>query len=218
MPELVTIPISYFEFLVEYEVPNLRLLRDRADLVQALYEALKPWGINIDDIEPRTTGKPSEQGLGYKLPLKRTSIFCGPSYCKLTRDDVTWESAEETIAILSGCLGALVKHVEIVLGVQKTLIALHLQPRTKSFLEIISPFLSPALAALEKMPVRTLAAIAKWENRKVTIDGSGALVNGVFLRFERDFSKEVTLDQIAAQLKHDEEELFRMLDVEEATA
>jgi len=215
MAELVTIPISYVEFLVDYEVPDLRLLGDRAIFIQALYEALKPWGLGIDDIEPKTTGKPSEQGVSYKLPMKRISIFFGPSYCKFTRDDANWEMAEETITILRSALAVLEGHLKVILGTQRTLIALHLQPKTMSFLDILRPFVSPAMAALDKAPIATLASVVKWDQRKVTIDGSGALANAVFVRFERDFDKGVNFEEIADQLRRDEEELFKMLGVEE---
>lgn len=215
MAELVTIPISYFEYLVEYEAPDLRLLGDRAALIQAIYEVLKPLGLGIDDIEPKTTGKPSEQGVNYKLPLKKVSIFVGPSYCRFTRDDAIWETAEETITILSSALSVLIQNLKVILGIQKTVIALHLQPRKLSFLDILRPFVAPAMAALDKAPIITLASIAKWEKRKVTIDGSAAIANAVFLRFERDFDKTVSLAEIADQLRRDEDELFKMLGVEE---
>jgi hypothetical protein len=52
-------------------------------------------------------------------------------------------------------------------------------------------------------------------NRKVTIDGSGALANGLFLRLERDFEASATYDEMAQLLRHDEEELFTILGIEE---
>jgi hypothetical protein len=57
MAELVTIPITVFEINIDYKQPDLKISADRATVVQGIFEALKPWNPNVDDIEPRTTGK-----------------------------------------------------------------------------------------------------------------------------------------------------------------
>ena len=46
MPELVTIPISYFEFVVEYARPEWKLLADRVSVMKAIFDSLKPWNPN----------------------------------------------------------------------------------------------------------------------------------------------------------------------------
>ncbi len=103
----------------------------------------------------------------------------------------------------------------MVLGKKKTTISLHIQPRALTFMDVLNPFVPRQLAALESHPVRTMATVAKWDNRKVTIDGSGVLANGLFLRLERDFEAGATYDEIANQLRRDEEELFTILGIEE---
>jgi hypothetical protein len=60
-----------------------------------------------------------------------------------------------------------------------------------------------------------MAAVAKWEDRRVTIDGSAALANAIFLRLERNFLASATYPEIATQLRKDQEDLFRILGVEE---
>jgi hypothetical protein len=98
---------------------------------------------------------------------------------------------------------------------KKTAISMHIQPRALSFIDILRPFLPAQLAALETEPVMTMAAVAKWDNRKVTIDGSATLANGLFVRLERDFPGASTYQEIALQLRKDEEALFKILGVEE---
>jgi hypothetical protein len=215
MPELVTIPISYFEVAVKYERPVFQLWIDRAAVLQGIFDALKPWNPNIDDTEHRNDGKPSEQGIVLKLPLKRASFFFGPGACKFSRDDADWGAADETIAILDAALSALTFFGHVVLGKKSTAINLHIQPRVLTFMDVLNPFVPRELAAIESQPVRTMATVAKWENRKVTIDGSGALANGLFLRLERDFEASATYDEMAQLLRHDEEELFTILGIEE---
>jgi hypothetical protein len=72
------------------------------------------------------------------------------------------------------------------------------------------------MAALEDQPITTMAAIAKWgDKRKVTLDGSGAIANALYLRFERQFESESPFEEMARLLRADEEELFRLLGMEE---
>jgi hypothetical protein len=215
MPEPVTIPISIFQFEVDYERPEFKLWMDRASVVQAIFDALKPWEPRIDDIDAVTTGKASEQGFTIKLPLKRVSFFFGPASCKFTRENVDWQSAEETIAILDAAVSALIRSSGVALGPKNTAISLHLQPKLLPFIALLTPFIAPQFATLDSEPVMTMAIVAKWAHHKVTIDGSGVLANAVFLRFEREFPSGATYDDIAGQLRKDEEDLFRMLGVEE---
>jgi hypothetical protein len=215
MPELVTIPLSFFELEAEYEKPLFSLMADRTALVQGIFEALQPWKPKIDDIEIRTAGKLSEQGFNFKIPLKRVSFFFGPSSCKLSRDDVNWGMAEETLTILRMVTQTLVQIGGVVLGKKKTTIGLHIQPKTTTFIEILTPFLTPDLAALEAQPLKTMAVVARWDKRTITLDGSVALANALFLKLEREFEGANSLEEIAHQLRTDERELLGVLGVEE---
>jgi hypothetical protein len=215
MPEVVTIPISIFELAVDYMRPEFKLWMDRAVVVQAIFDALKPWGPRIDDVDAVTTGKASEQGFTIKLPLKRVSFFFGPASLKFTRENADWQSADETIAVLDAAVSALVLSSGVAMGPKKTVISLHLQPKSLPFIALLTPFIVPQLTTLDTEPVVTLATVAKWAHRKVTIDGSGVLANAVFLRFEREFARDATYDEIAVQLRKDEEELFKILGVKE---
>lgn len=215
MPELITIPIAVFDVSVEYVRPNMKLIMDRSTIVSELFERYKPWNVKVDDVEVINEGKPSEQGIKFKLPATRTSFFFGAGHCKLTRDDADWESAEETIRILDISLTALTEISGIEIGCFKTAIAMHLQPKTMPFIELLKPFASLSMAALDHSPIKALAAVLKWEKRRVTIDGSSQLANGIFLRFEREMPGNVSLEEIAKQLRLDEDELFAMLGVQE---
>jgi hypothetical protein len=215
MPELVRIPVSFFELAVDYERPALKLLIDRGGIVQGVFDALSPWSPGIDDIETHTTGKHSEQGVTIRIPLKRVSFSFGAASCRFLRDDVDWSSAEETITILDAALSALTKLSGIALGTKKTVVGMHLQPRTMTFKDILNPFLAPQLARLEKTPITTMAVVAKWDKRKVTLDGSAVLANAVFVKLEREFESATTYEQMTQRLRADEEELFEILGVEE---
>lgn len=215
MAEPVTIPISYFEVAADYERPQFQLWLDRAAVISAVFDALHSWEPTIDDVAAIITGKTSEQGFTIKLPLKRVSFFFGAASCKFTRENSDWQSAEETIAIFDAGISALIHAAGVNLGPKRAVIALHLQPKSVPFIGLLSPFIPPQLAALEAEPATTMATVAKWPYRKITIDGSGLVANAIFLRFEREFPTTASYDEMARQLRKDEEDLFTLLGVEE---
>lgn len=215
MPEIITTPISYFEIEMEYAEPDLKMWLDRVNVVQAVWAALKPWNVTVDDVEIIQTGKPSEQGIKFKIPQKLSSFFFGPAYCKFTRDSTDWGVAEETIGIIDTVTTALLSQTQAVIARRKTTIVLHAQPKTLPFLQITGPLIPQQLAALEAETPKTMAIVVKWEKRKMTIDGSGSLANGIFLRFEREFDGSVGYEEMAHHLKADQDQIFAMLGIRE---
>jgi hypothetical protein len=83
------------------------------------------------------------------------------------------------------------------------------------FFQLLAPLMPAKLAALEPDQPKTMAVVVKWDKRKMTLDGSSQLANGIFLRFEREFEGSVSYEDMAMRLKADEEEIFNMLGVQE---
>jgi hypothetical protein len=211
----ITIPLSFVELLIHYQRPNVKAFNDRAGILQAIFDALLPWSPRFDDVEPVTTGKLSEQGFSFRLPPKQISLFFGPVFCRLSRDNVDWNEAEETIAIFGAALSGLTNSTGIEMGVKTATVGVHLQPKDGTFMDILSPFAPPQIMAIEEQTPRTMASVLKWEKRRITLDGSGSLANAAFLKFEREFPAVTTFPEIAKQIFEDEQQLFSILGVEE---
>jgi hypothetical protein len=215
MAEIVTIPTSIFEYVAEFEQPILALWLERATIVQEVFNALLPWNVHVDNVDAKNEGKAADQGFSIRLPNERVTFFFGPAKCKFTKDSADWSQVAQIIKILDAGRSAVLKSTGAAIKVQKTAIALHMQPRTKTFREILIPFLSTRLLGLDSSPVRTGATIVRWGRRGITLDGSGSIANGVFLRLDRDFDANVGYEEIAQQLFTDERAALKMLDVEE---
>lgn len=215
MPHLVEIPIALFEITVEYVRPNMKLLLDRAKVVDGLFEFFSQWNIGIDNIEVINEGKPSEQGIKFKIPEKRITFMLGGGSCTLIRDDVDWTAAEEIISILTSAFKIVQELGGIETGAYKTNLIMHLQPKTAKFMDILAPFSPPNLLRLDPSTPTAAASVLKWDKRRVTLDGSNQLANGLFVRLEREFPATVSYEEIAYQLRQDEKQLFALLDVVE---
>jgi hypothetical protein len=215
MPELVTIPISYFELDAKYDDPDIDIVMDRRPAVAALFKAFKPWNINLEDIEVITQGKFVEQGVKFTLPRHRVSFFFGPAFFRLTQDGSSWETASITLEILEAAMTALRKSGTFTIDTFKTIIAMHVQPKTMEFIELLKPFVPSRLGDIHSSSPTTVASVVVWKDRRVTLDGSGSIANGIFLKLERDFKGGHSFAQMAEQLHEDEKELLGILGVEE---
>jgi len=105
-----------------------------------MFDAFEPWKLTLDDVEPVTTGKPSEQGVKFKLPLQEITFFFGAASCKFTKEAANWSQADETLNILRVALDVLVQQGRVELGKKSTSLALHLQPQGMPFKELLRPF------------------------------------------------------------------------------
>jgi hypothetical protein len=215
MPEIVTTSLSFFEAEIEFVQPNIKIWLDRAAIVEAVYTALSRWNITVDDIDVITIGKPSEQGVKFRIPEKRASFFFGAGVCRFNRDSTNWDTAPETIAILDAALTAFHQHSNTKVKTFKTAVALHVQPNTRKFIDLVTPLIPPPMAALYKEPAESMAAIVKWPHHRVTVDGSAQVANGLFIRYERDFPADTDYETMAKQLHADELAVFAMLDIAE---
>jgi hypothetical protein len=215
MPEKVTIPVSIFDYSSDFVRPVISIWMDRAGLVQNMFDALVKWGLDINNVEGITTGKPSDQGIKIRIPEKNLALFFGPTGCKFTRDSVDWSQAQETSEILQSFLSTLLSWKNVELLNRKTALILHLQPSTKKFVELLRPFLPEKLQSFRAGEITTGASVVKWKDCRITLDGSAVAANAIYLKFEQEFESSVSLETIAMVLRAAEEKLFQILDVED---
>ena len=211
----VTIPISIFELSITYDKPFLRIFGDRAQFIANLFDSFTPWNPTVDDIEFTTVGKTSEQGVKFCLPSQGASFFFGPSSCKFRKEDARWVEADDTIRILEAGLKTLGIAFGVTFRSKVSFLSLHLQPRTVSFKDILRPLIVTEIAMLNPAPVETLAIVSRWPGYRITIDGSAAIANGIFLLCERHFDAGASYDDIKTKIAEDQVELFKVLGVVE---
>lgn len=214
MAVLVSIPISFCDLVVDYQQPDFGLFADRAPLVKELFNALADWGPLVDNLEVLNTGKLSEQGISLRLPTRSASFFLGPASSRFTQDNPNWTSAEETIDLIEALLHVLGSR-SVEMSVKRAGLAMHIQPDDILIMDILSPLVSANLRTLDAEPLVTLASVLKWRDRRVMIDGSNAIANGIFIRLDRDFPSSVSSKEIVAQVREDQSELFKRLNIEE---
>jgi hypothetical protein len=154
MPEPLTIPISIFDVTMDFTRPNLRLAITGQEVVEELFESFAKWDAKVDDIEVIKEGKPSEQGVKFKLPKRRTSFFFGPVNCRLIWDDANWETAAETIEILQSALAVLHKTGKAEIGSYKPRSLFTRSRRTYGLFNCSNHSLHPSFSNWSPLPLR----------------------------------------------------------------
>lgn len=218
MPTAITIPISMFELAIAYRKPEPRLLADRASTIQALFDAFALWNPRLDDMEIITAGRHSEQGAKIRLSEHGASFFFGALGCKFTQENATWDQAATMKDLVTIALNTLGASTGVTFGTKTSIVSRHLQPETGSFKDILRNLIVPGIQNLATEPTIAMAIVAKWPKRRITLDGSAALANAIFLQTEREFDTAISLEQIQQVLWDERQELFALLGVEEVQA
>jgi hypothetical protein len=215
MPAEITIPISVFELTVKYDKVNILLMTDRARAVEELFAAFVPWNPQLDDMEVLTAGKPTEQGVQIKIAAQNVSFFFGAAHCKFVKNSAVWAEADQISAILIAALEALHRATGVDYADKTSILTLHLQPKTVQFRDILRKFIVPEILALAKDQTTAMAIVSRWPKYRITLDGSAALANGIFVQAERQFDATTSFDDMRATIFQDEQDLFKLLDVQE---
>ena len=215
MPTEITIPISVFEVIVRYSKPNFRLMTDRVGAVEEVFAAFAPWNPQLDDMELVTTGKLTEQGVQIKISSQNASFFFGAAHCKFIKNAALWAEADQILAILSVGLEALQRATGVDYADRTSFLSLHLQPKTVQFRDILRRFIVPEILALSNDQTTVMAIISKWPKYRITLDGSAAFANAIYVQMERQFEATTSFDDMKAAILQDELDLFKLLDIEE---
>jgi hypothetical protein len=218
MAEPVTIPISIFEVTVRYEKPVIRILADRAEIIQALFDAFAEFKPSADDLEVISAGKTTEQGIRLRLGSQMITFFFGAANCKFTKEAALWADADTILRILDTFLTILTEIGGVIPGEKTSVLSLHLQLKTASFKDILRPLIDSNIKRLDPAPLEAMALVARWPGRRITLDGSAQIANGIFVQMEREFDASRSYDEMKQHIFKDEVDLLKLLGVEEVDA
>jgi hypothetical protein len=180
-----------------------------------VFSDLKP---NPDDLEIISTGKTTEQGIRLRIPSQGITLFFGAAACKFTKESAVWAEVDQILGNAQRFVHLLVEVGGVVLGRKITILTLHIQPKTTSFKKILLPLITEGLRGLDPSPLEAMAVVSRWPGRRITLDGSAELANGIFAQMEREFTGATAFDEIKQKLFEDETTLFKLLDVTEVDA
>ncbi len=216
MPAAITIPLCSFDISFVYEKPVVQFLADRAVMIREVFTAFAPWTPSFDDIQFPTEGKNSDRGVNFKIASQNASFLVGPVNSRFIKEGANWAEVDLIDSLMQAGLSGIRRVSEINFRSQHVVVSMHIQPTTVPFRDILrKAIMSERILALDAEPTNVMAMILKWPRYRLTIDGSAALANGIYLQVERDFDGQATFDDVKTAFRADQAAIFGLLDIKE---
>lgn len=219
MAELVKIPFASSEYRARFEHPYIPFIGlDRPRAFEAVFTALLPFNLRLENTEFISTGTPADHKTIFKLPDRGIRFEFGAEDYKFTKEQPNWSEAEADGQILLTAERALMEGSDANIASCTVILAMHLQPLAKSREEILAPFLpDPLKIFLTQRQAQSYGTHLKFADGDGLIDFSLALANGIFFRFSSEFTGHPPLAEVLAKVRNDQDVWFEVLGVEHAT-
>jgi hypothetical protein len=219
MPELVKIPMASAEYQAHFEQPNIGFIaNDRQRVFEAIVTALLPFKFGLANTEIVATGTPADYKVIFKIPERGITFQFGAEEYRFGKEGSSWSTADEDAQVLAAAERALMEGSNVKVESCTFTIAMHLQPVAKTREEILAPFIpEPFRLFMTQRLAQTFGNHLKWADGDVLLDFSVGFANGIFLRLTSSFKGQPPLTEILAKVRRDEEAVFGILGVEDAT-
>lgn len=226
MAAIIRVLNAAAEYQARFPKPLLRLVADRGDTIQAVVDALLPFGFRLTNTDVLSQGGIAEQKVGFRLPERNLGFQFGAEGCFFAKDGASWATAEEDLAVLKAAENAVLTSNDVALiAVRTVTIAMHLQLLDTPREEILARFaptpfyqqsLTPPPGRAGYTPIGH-AVLVKWKGGAVLVDESVVIANAIFVRLTSEIQGG-TMRDLFEKLYRDEEYLFNILGVEEQVA
>ncbi len=207
------------EYQARYAKPVLSLVMNRADTVEAIFDALLPFNFQLQNMDVFTEGNITAQKIGFRLPERNINFQFSAEFCTFVKQGATWRTAEEDLAVLEAAEGALLRSKNIEVAARSVTISMHLQLLDTHLHDVMAPFLPAAFLSSkdprlddEYKPNRH-AVLANWQNGAVLLDKSNVAANAIYVRLTTESNGSIR--QLFEKLYRDEMYVFSVLNVQE---
>lgn len=219
MPELIKIPAATAEVVARFDRPYIGLLvTDRARVFEAIMMALLPFNFQLANTEIVSTGKPAEEKLIFRIPDRGITFQFGAEEYRFTKEGSSWSTAPEDVEVWGAAENALLKEGGAKIASCTVNLGMHIVPLSKTRDEVIAPFISAPFKQFSDRQTKAFGFHIRFaDGGEVLLDHSLGYANGVFLRLSSRIEGAPHLAEILARVRNDEEQVFKMLDVQDAT-
>jgi len=203
---------SFFEYRANFKQPMVSLLKSElhGETVAALYKALAPWAVGLENIIWNQAAKSlGEVQLGVTVPSLFAGIQVGVGGLVMNVVNPDWTRAPQILSLFQTALDTLRGTIVEELQSQETALGFHVRPGRKPFREIVTQFVNSKL--LESEDAKMFGVSVYYGDSSFVIDSSAVLPDGVFIRLTRSFPELVSFEEMAGIIYRDEESVLRRL-------
>ncbi|MBI2816213.1 MAG: hypothetical protein HYX72_04675 [Acidobacteria bacterium] len=212
--------VSYalLEYTATFEKPIIEAAAVPAVLVSAVLDALERWGYTYEGVELKTQ---TEKLTDYSIVFRRSKPATPPQNLVLSLDRLVltaenpeWTEAADIAAEIAAALDAIRNAGRTDIQSQQVTIGMHIQVGAGARKDVTTPLLSPLAFELLDGDVKFPGIILIREKSTIVIDASVAFANALFVRISRQHAPELPPERLAEVLRNDEEQLFKILNLE----
>lgn len=211
------IPRSFLEYTLTFEKPILEVWEHRTALAAHALAALKPWGFNLDGVEVKSPEKANEHVIIFRRttppnPPRSIALYMGKIL--IAAENLDWSEAETFIPAMAAGIEAIRKSSECTFHSQNLGLGMHIQLKNKSIKDVTAPLVSAVARELLDGDIKFSGVVINRQKSNVIIEMSAVYANALWVRMFREHSASTTLPEVAAALRKDEEQLFKVLALE----
>lgn len=214
MPDLVKVPLSSTEYQARFQRPFIGFIgADRSRAVEALVDALLPFGFRLENSDVVAVGSLAEHKVSFRFPDKGISLLFGAEYFQFTKEGSNWATAADDLKILVAAEQALLHESSAKVGNCLVTVAMHAQLLTRPREEVLFPFIPGPLREWRKAV--SYGNHLKWADGDLLIDFSAVIANGIFLKFSSRFEGHPPAQEILERVLADETAIYQLLGIDE---
>lgn len=203
---------SFIEYKVFYREPIFEVWhRQLGDLTLAIFRAFRDWEVGLENISAnQNPSDASEIQINVELLNKKAVFNVGLGASRLSVTDPNWSEMESIVRLAQAGIGAVLSIAAPDLEKQQITLNMHVKPDVSTQKEIGARFLRLD-EALFGHDIRAYGFAAYGEDGHWVVDPSGLYRDALFIRLQRSFEVNVTLELVAAMLQEEQGRLLAAL-------
>jgi len=200
-PEIANIPESHFEYRAQFQVPLFDWWQHPNQIVEALYQTLKDWNVNLGNAfwekDPKTI---RDAQLIFNVEELASTIKVGVETATFSSVNPDWETAEQLLSMFDLVMSTIKNRGKAELLRQEAVLAMHVRPGVGSLKDTMA-----TLVATDKIgPGQMYGVCVYGDDFDLLLDKSLRYPDAVFIRTTRRFSPNIGFPDIAAAVYGDE--------------
>lgn len=208
----VQAPFFLYRLLFKTPLFDLEKLDDVA--AKAAFTAFRQWNISLENITFKDDAKNlAEEATDFALFGGRVNFSIAPGGCALAVRNPNWSEADLIAKVAAAGTDAVLKAIREEADKQFGSILMHLTPSSGTIGDLTAKFINFDAKALVGPPQCYGFSVHR-DDMLWVVDRSALFQNSLFVRIDRWFPAEESFEQMAMQLRGDEDKLLELLGLE----
>jgi hypothetical protein len=213
-PVLALVPLSILEYQRQFPQLAWEHWKESSKLVSSLLAAFAEWRVGLADISIVTNpSNLSEAQVTVQLLQNRYVLIVGLGSARFHVWNPSWAEAPTIMRVGSAAISALAQAGLGEATRQEISIAMHMTPQGVPAKSLTRQFKPELLSRKFKSEIDACGAVLYAAERSWQVDLSANYPDSLFAKVTRFFDSSASLEQVASELRSEEDELLALLNL-----